>query len=281
MKPLSAVLQSAAIHPTEARLFASYGLPFLDDCPAAPGTLVVVGGRTGEGKSFFGLKLLEAASTPALYISCEDGESEVGRRATAFPSDRLANVWLAVPRRPRLSAILRLIASAFGEGKPNPRLILLDYIQLIQYDGEVAAWSQTDAIGITIAELKALGRELGFVLVLNGQLRRPSLGVSDSDFPNLWDLRDSANIENSAEVVILLHGPGAEVEVRVAKNKSGRRGAAARFRRGGNGAFVPVPVEVDVDLFGDGETEAYAARPSPQLDLFDETSATGSAMAAA
>lgn len=246
-----------------------WGPRFLDTIPAVPGTMVIVGGRTGHGKSFFGLELLRSTETPALYISCEDPESEVARRAIGMPLARLQEILLVVPRRPRLSAVVRAIETAFAEGH-LPRLVMLDYIQLVQYDGEVAAWSQTDAIGMIISELKALGRELGFVLVLNAQLNRPKERAYADDFPNLWDLRDSANLENAAEAVILLHGPGDIVEVRVCKNKSGRNGNHARFSRGPNGFFLPVSPAPDPDIFGDGEVTYVPAAALAADDLFAE-----------
>jgi DnaB-like helicase C terminal domain len=246
----------------------SYGLSLLRGCPSTPGTLIVVGGRTGAGKSFFGLSLLNHSDARGAYVSLEDPPAEVGRRIQAMPAKRLQEIALIVPARPRLSMICAEIAQAFEEGF-CPRIVVIDYIQLIQYDGESAAWSQTDQIGLVLAELKALAREHGFVLVVMCQLRRPmreSAGDGYESFPCLWDLRDSSNLENSAEVVVLLQAHEEELEARVAKNKAGRTGVTQWFARGAHGFLTPI-VREDRDLFGD---------PAPVvLDLFDERAAAG------
>jgi replicative DNA helicase len=242
----------------------SYGLSLLDSCPNTPGTLIVVGGRTGAGKSYFGLCLLAECSTPGAYVSLEDPPNEVARRVEAMPRHRLSEVLLITPRRSRLSHIAREIEQAFADGH-TPRMVVIDYIQLVQYDGETPAWSQTDQIGLTIQELKAVARERGFVLVVLCQLRRPNRDEADH-FPTLWDLRDSSNLENSAEVVVLLRAhEDQRLEARVAKNKSGATGGTAFFKRGSCGFLTPITPVVDQEIFGQPSAPVY--------DLFDEAAA--------
>jgi predicted ATP-dependent serine protease len=251
----------------EALPCLSYGLPFLDRCRALPGTLVVVGGHSGAGKSYLGLKLLEATLQAGMYVSLEDPEAEVARRAEAISFARQDEMVLCVPKRPRLSLILRDIREAYAQGF-NPRMVCVDYVQLIQYDGDIAAFSQTEQIGMIIAELKSLGRELGFVTVLLSQLKRP-MREDRSAFPTLWDLRDSSNIENCAEVVILLQDHGDQVEARVAKNKSGTRGTVQWFNRGANGYLECIARPEDDDIFGDVEELPVPARPKLRaVELF-------------
>lgn len=257
------------IQAQEAAPCLSYGLPFLSACRALPGTLIVLGGHSGAGKSYLGLKLLEASLQPGLYVSCEDPEAEVARRVSAYSPDRLADVVLCIPKRPRLSLILQGIRDAYAAGYA-PRMVVIDYIQIVQYDGDIAAFSQTEQIGMVLAEFKALGRELGYVTVLLSQLKRP-LREDRSSFPTLWDLRDSSNLENCAEIVILLQDHGSQVEARVAKNKSGSRGTTQWFERGPTGYLLPVSSPDDEDIFGDGSTEV--TQPHVRLvvsdDLFD------------
>jgi len=253
---LSEVVADVRKDPSAAPV-TSYGLSLLHSCPNTPGTLIVVGGRTGAGKSYFGLTLLAECSTPGAYVSLEDPPTEVARRVAAMPGHRLSEVLLVTPRRSRLSHICREIEQLFTDGH-QPRMVVIDYIQLVGYDGEMPAWSQTDQIGLTIQELKAVARERGFVLVVLCQLRRPNREDFDG-FPTLWDLRDSSNLENSAEVVVLLQAhEDQRLEARVAKNKSGATGGRAFFERGPCGFLrVIVPV-VDREIF------------APVHDLFDE-----------
>lgn len=248
----------------EGTQLLTYGLPFLSTCPGLAGTLMVLGGRSGAGKSYLGLKLLETCLQAGLYVSLEDPAAEVARRAEAYSSARLGEVGLVIPKRPRLSIICREIREAFSEDFA-PRMVVIDYIQLIQYDGDVQAWSQTEQIGMIIAELKSLGRELGFVTVLLSQLKRPDRDNRNA-FPTLWDLRDSSNIENSAEAVILLQDHGDQVEARLAKNKSGKRGTVQWFDRGSNGYLVPTVSPIDEDLF-----PVWDAEPEKSVRLHPET----------
>lgn len=249
----------------QAAPLLSYGLPFLGECRALPGSLTVIGGHSGAGKSYLGLKLLEACLQPGLYVSLEDPESEVARRVEPYSPARLDEVGLCVPLRPRLSHVLAGVREAF-DADYQPRMVVVDYIQLLQYDGDIKAWSQTDQIGLMIAELKALGRELGYVTVLLSQLKRPDRENRNA-FPTLWDLRDSSNIENSAEVVILLQDHGAQVEARLAKNKSGRRGPVAWFNRSANGFLELAPTPVD-PMFEEDETTIVRPRRLPATELF-------------
>lgn len=232
----------------------SLGLPWLDACVGGtpPGSLVVVAGRTGTGKSFFSLLMLASARVPALYVSLEDSVPEVGRRVAGLRGERLGEVALFHPHNPRLSAVITAIRTAVDER--GAKLVVIDYLQLLRYDGEVAAWSQPDQIHNTLLELKALSRELGFVLVLNVQIRRPQPGY-EMQPPTLFELKDSSSIENSAEVVVLLfedeHGL---VEARVAKSKfSSRRAGRQLYARDPNSGWL---VESDEPPLYAGEEEA-------------------------
>lgn len=228
-----------------------WGVPFMDAGVgrAVPGSLIVIGGRPGAGKSFFGLLMQSSTQVPTLYFSLEDTSHEVARRGLPISDKRQSAIMLSTPVRPRLSIIERDIRAAFETGH-NPQLVVIDYLQLVQYDGDVQAWNKSDQIGNILAEVKGLARELDFVPVVNCQLRRPDRGEEEKA-PTIFDLRDSSNIENSAEVIVLLHDKGDRVAATVAKNKSGRRGAAATYARSDNGFLVPAPDDEDDDIFGD------------------------------
>ena len=225
----------------------SWGQPWLDDAlgPAVPGSLVVAAARTGVGKSFFGLSLLASSPVPALYVSLEDTVAEVGRRGQPITEARRSKIWIAAPSHPRLSSITRSIDEAVEAGA---RLVVVDYLNLIRYDGDIAAFSKTEQVGHVISDLKGQARAQEFLLVLNVQVRRPIHGSEDEP-PRLYELRDSSDIENSAEVVVLLHDEGNDlVSARIAKNKTGRAGAKALYQRGPEGFLVEASSDED-DFF--------------------------------
>lgn len=218
----------------------SHGLPLLEGTLAAPGTLVTVGGMTGAGKSMFGLRLLDSIDAPGLYVSLEDSYEVVAQR-TQY-AKRLDQVYVTVPARPRMRHITDVIKQSY-DALICPKLVFLDYIQLCTAEHSE---TRTEEIGAIIAELKGLGRDLGFVTLLGSQLKRPA---PDNRYarPTRWDLRDSSNVENSSEVIVLLHETqesrkSGHVEVFVDKSKTGRSGASQWFERGHGGWLQPCAV---------------------------------------
>jgi len=211
----------------EATQLFNWNQEFLKGTLAAPGTLVVLGGRTGAGKSMLAAKLMASVDVPALYVSMEDGYEVLGRRLVRFPEERLDVTHVVVPRRPRMEFVGRDIKDSYDR-LLCPKLVVVDYIQLMGKDLEV--------IANNIAELKGLGRDLGFVTVLLSQLKRPSMADGVPARPTRWDMRDSSDIENSAETIILLDAKDdGLLEVWVDKNKVGPKGASQMFKRGVGG----------------------------------------------
>lgn len=193
------------------------------------GSMVTVAGRTGTGKSFFGVQMLASCDERGLYVSLEDPIREVGRRVSALPKDINERLFVAAPYSARLSGVLRTVRDAVEQHAV--RVVVIDYLQLLMYDGGVGAWSLADQIHHTINDLKALARELGFVLVLCAQVRRPSFNYEDQ-VPQLSELKDSSSIENSSELVILLHEDDQGLVVaRVGKCKSAARSGRQVYTR--------------------------------------------------
>ena len=103
------------------------------------------------------------------------------------------------------------------------RLIMLDYMQIIESElrsGKESAYQRITEIS---RRLKALARELDIPVVALAQLNRES----EDRKPRLSDLRESGQIEQDADVVLLLHRsqekPGI-IEVNVAKQRNGPTG---------------------------------------------------------
>lgn len=218
--------------------------------PREPGDIVVVGARTNVGKSHYMLKLMRGAPCHSLYLSLEDSEAViVDRTKDATEADN--RIIVSRPRPITLSAIIEHIKCAaitlipFGE----PWIVCLDYIQLVQNDTVQQQFSQTQVIGASLAEIRALGEEYGFATVVAAQIVRPPKKKHDDGDdedqrlpprPTLYDLRDSASIENAATVVVMLHGaPWTDwTEARIEKHKSGRAGASQMYAKGPTGLLT-------------------------------------------
>jgi replicative DNA helicase len=96
--------------------------------------------------------------------------------------------------------------------------------------GDTSANREREISSISLS-LKALAKELSIPVVAMAQLNRNALYRGSK--PRLSDLRESGAIENDADVVILLHRPNVERDIRedcevasliVAKQKDGPTG---------------------------------------------------------
>lgn len=219
--------------------------------PREPGDIVVIGSRTNVGKSHMMLKIMRSTPHHSLYLSLEDSEAVIVDRTDGM-HEADSRIIVSRPRPITLSSITDHIKEAsrtyipFGE----PWVVGLDYIQLVQNDTSQQQFSQTQVIGATLAELRSLGEDLGFCLVVNAQIIRPPKkkhAEDDEDDeqylpprPTLYDLRDSASIENAATVVVMLHGaPWTDwTEARIEKHKSGRAGASQMYAKGPTGLLT-------------------------------------------
>lgn len=98
------------------------------------------------------------------------------------------------------------------------QIIIVDYLQLLQGSGI----NRTEQVtGISLA-LHTMAQSMGVTVVALSQLKRKS----DTDSPDMSDLRESGQIEQDADVVMILkledkNRPDGNREMYVAKNKEG------------------------------------------------------------
>ena len=80
----------------------------------------------------------------------------------------------------------------------------VDYAQLVGTSER--AENRNLAVGAVARKLLLSAQEFGIPIVLASQITRPAQKSSPNPPPTLEDLRDSGELENSARVVILIHG---------------------------------------------------------------------------
>lgn len=86
---------------------------------------------------------------------------------------------------------------------------------------------------------KLIAKELGVPVVLLSQLNR---ATGEHGVPTLSNLRESGAIEQDADVVLLMHRPDDEtnqIDIHVAKNRSGPLGVCHFVRQGELARLVP------------------------------------------
>jgi len=223
-----------------------------------PGQLVIVAGRPSMGKtaltSDIGLNMAERYSV--LNFSMEMEGQEIASRALAnrgrvalsailgeipghddaawagitIGTQKLADLRFAIDDTPAISLLeLRLKAKAWKR-RHGLDVLIVDYLGLMTGgDGD----KRHEQIGSYSRGLKALAKELGVAVIALAQLNRKVEDRPDRR-PVLSDLRDSGEIEQDADIVMLVHRPEMYepenrelegfAEVLVRKHRSGQLG---------------------------------------------------------
>ncbi len=220
-----------------------------------PGQLVIVAARPSVGKTIFGCNVATAAAmagTPTLFFTLEMTRREIGSRILAARSgvtvqtmrsgtsaredwDAMGNSIAAagnwpmhIDDRPAITvpyvrAKARRIQRTAGLG-----LIVIDYLQLMRGTGDTRA----QEVGSVSRGLKALAKELNVPVIALAQLNRATESRPDRR-PTLADLRDSGEIEQDADIVIMLHRESFQreapewanlAEMLIRKNRNGPTG---------------------------------------------------------
>lgn len=193
-----------------------------------PGSLTFIAGRTGSRKSSMMLTMAKrqaALNTPVAIVSTEDAETVWGPRIAAHyvgmnpeqivpgMSDAVYAEGLAAAelasREPMHFAFEiqrglndQMRATRHMLRKNKCRVIYSDYLQAIGWD---PGKDDERRLFVTRAcsQLKQLCADHGAALVMGSQLSRPEKGREFKE-PRLEELKESGDLENMAEIVILL-----------------------------------------------------------------------------
>jgi replicative DNA helicase len=219
-----------------------------------PGQLVVIGARTGVGKSVVGINLAVQAALAGqgvVFASLEMHRDEITDRVLAqvasvelgaltrhhlSPDDwhrieqaaqQLQDVPLRIEDASSLSlSRLRSLARDQKRHQAGLGLVVADYLQLL--NGADPRVPRHEQVAQFSRELKLLAKELGVPVVALSQLNRQSEQATDKR-PTKAHLRESGAVEQDADVIALLwldpseehHG---EIAFIVDKNRQGRCG---------------------------------------------------------
>lgn len=226
-----------------------------------PSQLVILAARPSMGKTAFALNICEHVALelgkPILFVSLEMGRLELAERLLCARSRvesnklrtgqmlgsremaALGHGYADLQRAPifidetpartvlQINANCRRLRMRHGIG-----LVVVDYIQLIDGDGE-GRESRQEQIAKISRRLKTLARELETPVLALSQLNR-AVEQREDRRPRMADLRESGAIEQDADLVLLLHRPEyydandqpGIGEVIVAKNRNGATGTA-------------------------------------------------------
>lgn len=223
-----------------------------------PGALYVFGARPAVGKSVAAVMAavgMAAQGKSAALFSLEMSKNEVyhrmlvadggvdmgrlqARRLSADELERLngaaariAGLPLVVSDVPGLS-VAQIRARVRAEQRRGPvGLVVVDHLGLLRAPSGAARQDRRVQVDAIARSLKELAMELRVPVLALAQLNRASTARSDG-MPMLSDLRESGEIEQSADVVFLMHRDLSDPElstvlhVMAAKN---RHGPLAKF----------------------------------------------------
>ena len=201
----------------------------------SPGNFLLIGGRPSAGKTALSLQMaVEQAMRGyrVCYFSLETSAEVLTRRIIAnrlcVP---LADVQAKRVPPAELDGLSRLrkaplfVRSAAGKGvawmraqaaRKQAQIVYVDYVQIIPSDGR-DRYTQITRSSIALHEL---AQTTGMVVVGVAQLNRSAAHTD----PTTADLKESGQLEQDADAIILLGGPGSEHPFAMAKNKEGRTG---------------------------------------------------------
>jgi replicative DNA helicase len=210
--------------------------------------LVIIGARASIGKTALGLSIAANVSktTPCAFFSLEMSGSAITQRLisnrgkihltrlrngtlrTADFKDLTdaagrvysSNLWIYDVSNARLSDIKskarRLVM------REGIKVLVVDYIGLIRTDGKFD--KRNEEVGHITRELKQLARELDIPIVALAQLNRNAEGK----VPSLAELAESGNIEQDADVIMLLHRDRMSTDTKtlcsIVKSRNGATG---------------------------------------------------------
>lgn len=277
---LTATLEDLAQHKGNVTGLAT-GLSQLDEMTHGlqPGDLVLLGARPSLGKTALAsqIALHAARHVPVAFFSLEMSSVPLGLRALAgearVNSWRLKSGYLSDVEYQRIGASMDGLAECalFIDETPkvNPvhvrsklrrlqarvgrlGLVVIDYLQLLEPLSEHRKENKTNQVAGVSRALKILAREFDVPFLVLAQLNRGLEGRADKT-PSLADLRDSGALEQDADVVLLLHRPGA-----FEPNRSDLRDVAqlivGKHRNGPTGV---------IDLVWRPEFTRFSAQESP------------------
>lgn len=229
----------------------------------APGEVVIVAARPSMGKSTMMRTIaLEMAKNgvPVGYISLEENEAKIGRNLIAAEAsitnhklrnadltqqewgravdaaNRIANAKIYLSGRSSHIGQIKSISSLW-RSRYGIQALFIDYIQLVTADGR----SRYEQVTNGSRELALHTRDLGVVGIFAAQINRQPEAREDRH-PRLSDLRESGQIEQDADFVLLLHREDyyrhqeadyvsdGLVEVEVAKARDSERGGVVTLK---------------------------------------------------
>ena len=236
-KPIGELVDNYVRKLNEKPKYIPSGIPVLDKhLHLAPGNLFIIGGRPSAGKTALSLQMACEQARRGLRVCYFSLETDPDTLTARIISNRLA-VPLAdvksktVPQSDLdsladLHKLPLFIRSASGKGtgwikaqaqRMKAQVIFIDYLQLLTASKAKDRYQQLTSISIALHEL---AQTTGILVVALAQLNRNAAHAS----PSTADLKESGQLEQDADAILLLSADKEEYQAILAKNKEGKIG---------------------------------------------------------
>lgn len=236
-KPIGELVDNYVRKLNEKPKYIPSGIPVLDKhLHLAPGNLFIIGGRPSAGKTALSLQMACEQARRGLRVCYFSLETDPDTLTARIISNRLA-VPLAdvksktVPQSDLdsladLHKLPLFVRSASGKGtgwikaqaqRMKAQVIFIDYLQLLTASKAKDRYQQITSISIALHEL---AQTTGILVVALAQLNRNAAHAS----PSTADLKESGQLEQDADAILLLSADKEEYQAILAKNKEGKIG---------------------------------------------------------
>ena len=216
---------------------------------------IIIAARPSQGKTALACNMVAGlckTSHKSLFISLEMTRVQLGNRLVAGEASTTyakasfeeqpttgehhritramkdMNTWAMDIYDPPTATVAGVCAKIREAGRKGYDAVFVDYIGLIRPDSKEQRESRYMLITEASTQLKAAARASGVCVVCLAQLRRES---ERSDKPKLSDLRESGQLEQDADAVVLIHRPDRDMDtideqgqLLIAKNRNGPTG---------------------------------------------------------
>ena len=212
-----------------------FGLADLDDIVKClrPGNLAIIAGRPGTGKTVLGVGIADRTAKrggASLIFSLEMSTKELAKRSLSAESEVSQGAIESGEAAMDGEALLKMTAAVSVLSRSDVRicdkggltfaricsiarfqhrakkldLIVIDYLSLIATDPSSRVQNRNLELGSYTRGFKALAKELCIPVIVLAQLNRGIESRTDQK-PKMSDLRDSGEIEQDADVIIMAH----------------------------------------------------------------------------
>lgn len=237
--PIGELVQRYVSRMDQPNTYLPTGIPKLDESlHLSPGNFLIIGGRPSAGKTALSLQMacqMAKQGVRVCYFSLETDPDTLTARIIANhlcqPLAAVRDKCLPPDTLDDLSGLLKLplyIRSAAGKSvawmkaqaqRMKAQAVFVDYVQIIR-DGPADKSDRYQQITRVSIALHEMAQTTGMVVVALAQLNRAAAHAA----PSAADLKESGQLEQDADAILLLSASDVRYTCILAKNKEGRVG---------------------------------------------------------